>query len=138
MLLPQTAEYALRAVLHIASFDGDRSVRVDETAEALGIPRNYLAKTLHQLVRAGILTSARGPLGGFRLAIAAEELTLERIISPFGVATEHRCLLGKGLCGESPGCAVHARWAPVALQMCDFFGATKVADLLPASPSTLS
>jgi Rrf2 family protein len=138
MLLPQTAEYALRAVLHIASVDQDRSVRVDETAEALGIPRNYLSKTLHQLVRAGILTSARGPLGGFRLATAADELTLARIISPFVVSTERRCLLGQGICGESPACAMHERWGPIAVQMRDFFGETTVADLLVVSPSTLS
>ena len=138
MLLPQTAEYAMRAVLHIAAFEQGRSVRVDETADALGIPRNYLSKTLHQLARAGILTSARGPLGGFRLAIAADELTLARIVSPFVVSTERRCLLGQGLCGESPRCAVHERWAPIAKQMRDFFGDTTVADLLVVSPSTLS
>jgi Rrf2 family protein len=138
MLLPQTAEYALRAVLHIASFDQDRSVRVDDIADALGIPRNYLSKTLHQLVRAGILTSTRGPSGGFRLAFPAEELTLERIISRFVVSTERQCLLGQGPCGEWPGCAVHERWAPIAMQMRDFFGGTTVADLLSVSPSTQS
>ena len=138
MLLPQTAEYAMRAVLHIAAFEQGRSVRVDETADALGIPRNYLSKTLHQLARAGILTSARGPLGGFRLAIAADELTLARIVSTFVVSTERRCLLGKGLCGDSPACAVHERWAPIAKQMRDFFGDTTGADLLAVTSSTLS
>ncbi|MEK6688644.1 MAG: Rrf2 family transcriptional regulator, partial [Gemmatimonadota bacterium] len=57
--LPQTAEYALRAVLHIASKPD--LVRVATLAEELDIPRNYLSKTLHQLARAGILQSTRGP-----------------------------------------------------------------------------
>ena len=62
MLLSQTSEYALRAVLYIAECDGP--VSVGEIAEAVGVPQNYLSKTLHQLARAGVLRSARGPAGG--------------------------------------------------------------------------
>ena len=132
MLLPQTAEYALRAVLHIAAYD--RPVRVAEIATALDVPQNYLSKTLHQLARAGILASTRGPAGGFRLARPAERLTLQRVVSTFATAGGRRCLLGHGTCGEIPTCAVHTRWAPVAAQMRDFYEATTVADLLPAVP----
>lgn len=136
MLLPQTAEYALRAVLHIAAAQHERLTRVGEIAEALQVPRNYLSKTLHQLARAGVLFSARGPTGGFRLAVPADQLTLQRIVSTFVVAGGRRCLLGHGVCGEATACAVHSRWAPVALQVGGFFEATTVADLLPApSPS---
>ena len=81
-MLSQTAEYALRAVLHIAAVGTERPVAVGEIAQALDVPRNYLSKTLHQLVRAGILTSTRGPTGGFQLAMPAESLTLQRIASP--------------------------------------------------------
>jgi Rrf2 family iron-sulfur cluster assembly transcriptional regulator len=134
MLLPQTAEYALRAVLHIAAHD--RPVRVAEIASELDVPQNYLSKTLHQLARAGVLTSSRGPAGGFRLGMAADQLTLQRVVSLFATAGGRRCLLGSGVCGEVPACAVHARWSPVATQMRGFFEATTVADLLPAvSPS---
>lgn len=133
MLLPQTAEYAMRAVLHIAACEHDRPVRAGDLAGALEVPPNYLSKTLHQLARAGVLASTRGPAGGFRLAVPAERLTLERIVSTFGAADERRCLLGHGVCGEAPACAVHARWAPIAAQMGHFFSATTVADLLAPS-----
>ena len=68
MVLSQTAEYALRAVLTIAEEPGGQPVGAYRLADALGIPQNYLSKTLHQLARAGILDSTRGKLGGFRLA----------------------------------------------------------------------
>jgi Rrf2 family iron-sulfur cluster assembly transcriptional regulator len=132
MLLPQTAEYALRAVLHIAAHD--RPVRVAEIAADLDVPQNYLSKTLHQLARSGVLTSTRGPAGGFELAVAPDRLTLQRVISKFATAGGRRCLLGHGLCGQIPACAVHDRWAPVAARMRDFYEATTVADLLPAVP----
>ena len=134
MLLPQTAEYAIRAVLHIAVHD--RPVRVGEIASELEVPQNYLSKTLHQLACDGVLSSARGPAGGFRLAIPPERLTLQRIIALFVTTGGRRCILGHGICGRIPACPVHARWAPVAEWMRDFYEATTVADLLPVvSPS---
>lgn len=132
MLLSQTAEHAVRAVLHIAAHQDDGAVRVCDTAATLCVPQNSLSKTLHQLARAGILASTRGPSGGFRLAMPADQLSLHRIIATFAAAGGQRCLLGNGTCGETPGCAVHAQWAPIAAQMRDFFNSTTIADLLPA------
>ncbi|HEX2781919.1 MAG TPA: Rrf2 family transcriptional regulator [Gemmatimonadaceae bacterium] len=135
MLLPQTAEYALRAVLHIASHEGP--ARVGQIASAIDVPQNYLSKTLNQLVRVGVLTSARGPAGGFQLALPPDALTLERIVSAFSGMRARRCLLGMGTCGEVPHCAAHVRWSPVGTQVSDFFARTTVADLLhtPSPPT---
>lgn len=130
MLLSQTAEYALRAVIHIAQHAGDGPVRANAIAPALGVPANYLAKTLHQLVRAGVLRSARGPQGGFRLARPAAALTIAQIVACFTDTGERRCLLADRPCGEDPGCPVHARWRPVAAHMYGFLGTTTIADLL--------
>ena len=136
MLLPQTAEYAVRAVLHIAAHERRGPMRVNEIATALDVPQNYLSKTLYRLAQVGVLASTRGPTGGFRLAISPDQIPLDRIIAPFAAASGHRCLLGAGTCGETPGCAVHAQWAPIASQMREFFGATTIADLLPATSPT--
>ena len=133
MLLPQTAEYALRAVIHIARHQGAGCVRVNEMAPALGLPQNYLSKTLHQLARAGVLASTRGPAGGFRLARPAEVLTMQRVVAVFAETGEKRCLLADRPCGQDPRCPVHARWAPIAAQLYGFFGSTSIADLA-ASP----
>ena len=67
-MLSQTAEYALRTVLYLADRGDGPSASADELARVLGVPRNYLSKTLHRLAREGILASARGRGGGFRLA----------------------------------------------------------------------
>ena len=135
MMLSQTSEYALRAVLHIAAHA--RPLRVAEIAAAVDVPQNYLSKTLHQLARAGVLVSARGPSGGFRLAADPSTLTLRQVISPFADPHTRRCLLGRGVCGEVPDCAVHERWVPVASRVRDFFATTTVADLLSSPLPTL-
>ena len=133
MTLPQTAEYALRAVIHIAETDTE-PVRVEDIARALGVPRNYLSKTLHQLARDGILDSTRGPGGGFRLSRAASELTLAQVVSPFGLSEQSSCLLGRPQCRDQSPCAAHWRWRDAAERLNAFFSETTIADVQSSRP----
>lgn len=127
--LPQTAEYALRAVKFIAEAPSGTPRRVGEIAAAIKVPRNYLSKTLHQLAKAGVLQSARGPTGGFRLAVSADRLSLAEVIGPFMPIEGRACVLGRARCNDSAPCAAHHRWKPVGDQLAAFFVATTVADL---------
>jgi Rrf2 family nitric oxide-sensitive transcriptional repressor len=120
----------LQAVLYLAEHAVERRVRANEAADALGISRNYLSKIMHQLVRAGVLTSARGKRGGFRLAVPPGELSLLSIVSQFDRIEERRsCLLGRPECSDSSACAAHWRWKAVSEQLAAFFRETTVADL---------
>jgi Rrf2 family protein len=122
-------EYALRATVYIAA-QSPRAVRIPEIANAVSAPANYLSKILGKLARAGILRSMRGPTGGFRVAARRERASLAAIVAVFEPFTRHRCLLGRGMCGQNPSCAVHERWAPIAQSTTDFFAHTTIADLL--------
>lgn len=131
-MLSQTSEYALRAILHLHNVGGDGPVRVDDIAEALDVPRNYLSKILHVLARKGLLNSQRGPHGGFELATSAEELPLAEVVASFEpdlLSAEERCLLGRGRCSDTDPCAAHDRWKDVAQRIRTFFRNTSVADL---------
>ncbi len=113
-MLSHTADYALRATLVLGRAYGRQSVRVDEIAEATGAPRNYLAKVLNALAKAGVVTSARGPSGGFALALAPESITLAQIIDQFDEPHQHtRCLLGNGPCTPDDPCNAHTQWTAV-------------------------
>jgi Rrf2 family protein len=129
-VLSQTAEYALRAVLALAAEPEGHSLGAAHLAGMLGIPRNYLSKTLHQLARAGVLESNRGKLGGFRLARSAERITLLDVVSPFDDVSGRRvCLLGRPVCSDHTACAAHGRWKAVSDRTATFFRETTVADL---------
>lgn len=130
MWLSTTAQQALHAVVCIASMEEEGPVRVDEIAAVLRCPRNYLSKTLHLLVRAGVLVSERGPRGGFRLASGPDRLTLSRVIAPFEPVAERRCLLGRPTCGDANPCPAHHRWKKVAGTVDAFFTSTTVATLM--------
>lgn len=130
LVLPKTAEYAIRAVLYIAGRSSAQPISVGEVAASIDVPQKYLAKTLNQLVKTGVLCSTRGPVGGFQLAVAPGQITLQQILSSYELEARSLCLLGRGICGEVPHCAVHERWRPIAREANDFFEHTTVADLI--------
>lgn len=134
-LLNQSSDYALRAVLFLAQRDGRKACPAKAIAKATGIRPNYLGKVLHALVSAGVLTSVRGPQGGFRLAVAAAELTLEDIAGPFQRLPERSmCLLGDRLCDAANPCVSHQHWQNIADQVTSFFRTTTIAALLTSVP----
>jgi Rrf2 family protein len=103
---------------------------VDHIARALGIPANYLSKTLHALVRGRVLASTRGPRGGFRLAVPPERLSLIRVVAPFEeLDARRRCLLGRPECSDRNPCPAHHAWKHTAERVTEFFRATTVADI---------
>ena len=135
-MLSQSGAYALQAVLHLAAHGSAGPLRAAAVAQALGIPRNYTSKVLHALAREGVLASARGPRGGFVLAVAPAELTLERVVAPFEpVVRGSGCLLGAdaragGSCTAQDVCAAHERWVGIGQAIRGFFLGTTVAQLV--------
>jgi Rrf2 family protein len=129
-LISKTAEYGLRAVIFIAGGSG-KPLRANEIAQALGVPANYLSKILHALARASLLTSQRGPRGGFQLAVSPDEIHLAAIIEPLDPEMLRQvCLLGNAECGGQEACAVHERWKRAREPLLAFFEETTVADVL--------
>jgi len=82
-MLSRTAEYAVRAAILLARHYGVRLVSTDEIASVVGAPRNYLSKTLNTLTRRGILTSVRGPGGGYALAMDPSQLSVADVTDVF-------------------------------------------------------
>jgi Rrf2 family protein len=74
------ADYAVRAIVELAGSSQASPRKVDDLAQAQGIPVSFLENILTQLRSSGLVRSQRGPEGGYWLAQPAEELSLARII----------------------------------------------------------
>jgi Rrf2 family protein len=74
------ADYAVRAVIELASGNRDSPRKVDELAQAQAIPVSFLENILTQLRSAGLVRSQRGPEGGYWLAKPPEEVNLAQVI----------------------------------------------------------
>jgi Rrf2 family protein len=89
---------ALHATALLASEPGKHH-SVHDMASVIKASEHHLAKVLQRLTKAGIVTSVRGPKGGFELAKKADNLSMldvfEAVEGPIG---KPDCLLGLGTC----------------------------------------
>jgi Rrf2 family protein len=76
--LSEAASIALHATTLLAA-RADEHVSVKDLATRLPVSEGHLAKVLQRLVKTGLVTSVRGPSGGFRLAADPERTTLLEI-----------------------------------------------------------
>jgi Rrf2 family nitric oxide-sensitive transcriptional repressor len=94
MKLQQSTRYAIAAVIELASRPNEQ-IRAQELAETYRISQNHLVRILYALTKANIVSSARGPGGGFMFCGSAKRLTLYDIICLFEAGwpnEEHRNL----------------------------------------------
>jgi Rrf2 family transcriptional regulator, nitric oxide-sensitive transcriptional repressor len=125
----QTAEYALRAVVHLA--DQRPSARTTfQIAEATKVPPAYLSKVLQALKRAGVVHSQRGVGGGIMLARSPSELTILDVVNAVDPLQRiHQCPLGLPSHGVHL-CALHRRMDQALAMVEDAFRATTLAEVL--------
>ena len=82
MRISAKAEYGCLAVIALArlGLDQQAPIRIREIAEAFAIPERYLVQILLHLKGAGLVYSARGSSGGYRLARPPEEISLGEVV----------------------------------------------------------
>ena len=113
MIFSKACEYAIRATLHIAlqSIEGNRSSLRDISAE-IGSPEAYTSKILQQLVRSGVISSAKGAAGGFMIEPRRmNRLMLEDIVAAIdGKFDNDLCVIGMKACSQKHPCPVHDQY----------------------------
>ncbi|MFW6062043.1 MAG: RrF2 family transcriptional regulator [Planctomycetota bacterium] len=78
--LTKKTGYGLIALTHMAGLQDGQLVSAREVAEIYNVPTCLLMNVLKELAAAGVLESVRGARGGYRLAVAAEEITLASLV----------------------------------------------------------
>src|SRR6187200_1599318 len=80
MRVSAKSDYALRALIEIATRDSGDPVSAEELGRLQDIPHGFLQAILADLRRAGIVMSVRGQSGGWRLARRSEDVSVADII----------------------------------------------------------
>jgi len=107
----QSAEYAIRALTHLAQQRGEGYSLVRDMSALLGIPPAFLVKVLQPLVARGLIESRRGRGGGYRLARPPGQVRLFDIVDAFDtIAAEPTCALGQAVCSDARACPMHGYW----------------------------
>jgi Rrf2 family protein len=114
MEITRQADYAVRAMIHVAALPPDTRVSTAAISEAQSIPLPFLTKVIAHLVRAGLVTTNRGMGGGVSIARAPEDITLLDVLEAVeGPITLNRCLLRGVTCELEEHCAVHDVWREI-------------------------
>jgi Rrf2 family iron-sulfur cluster assembly transcriptional regulator len=107
-MFSKSCEYGIRGVLFLAMHHHQETkVSVKEMADTLAVPRHFLAKILQQLSRAGLISSIKGPGGGFYLSEENLSQSLIDIIQAIDGDVLNSCILGLERCSSEEPCPLH-------------------------------
>jgi Rrf2 family nitric oxide-sensitive transcriptional repressor len=134
-LLSQTTEYALRAIVWLATASGEPQT-TGQIAKATHVPSGYLSKVMQSLGRGGLVTAQRGKHGGFCLSKAAAGITVLEVVNAVDPLRRiHTCPLGLKSHGTVL-CPLHRRLDDATRMVEKAFAATTIGELLETpSPS---
>lgn len=133
MIFSRTSQYAIQALIYLATQPRGQPVLNREIADSLGVPTAYLAKILQDLSRGHLLDSTRGRRGGFTLHSGAEQTSLLDIILLLeGIRIRRECLLGLKQCSDETACPVHRKWKRVKHEMFATLGRLTLSHLAEA------
>ncbi|GBE29400.1 HTH-type transcriptional regulator IscR [bacterium BMS3Bbin04] len=129
-MLTTTSEYAIRAVGFLAVYGNGELLKSGDISDSTGIPKRFLQKILNTLKNDGIIDTARGKTGGFRLARQPDDITLFEVINCFEDLNRHaHCPMGAKDCGENKGstCPMHEQWSATRTSYMSFLRKTTFA-----------
>lgn len=130
-MFSKSCEYGLQAILYIALHaSSERRVGLQEIAENQEIPSHFLSKILQILVKQKLLSSTKGPNGGFILNRKPEDITLLEVIAAIdGLDIFDRCGIGLKTCSDEVPCPIHNKFKFLRENIRDTLSNETLADL---------
>lgn len=136
-MLSQTVEYALRSMTHLAALPPDAAINSETIAQRTRVPKGYLSKVLRDLVVAELITSQRGPNGGFMLARPARDITILDVINAVDpIFRITKCPLGNP--AHVQLCPLHRRLDDAIGLIVHEFGRTTLAEVIESNAKVTS
>jgi Rrf2 family transcriptional regulator, iron-sulfur cluster assembly transcription factor len=135
-MLSSTCKYALRAVIYLAALEYDNKdiakTGIKKISRDLEIPMPFLGKILQTLARHKVLSSTKGPNGGFGLGRPSHEIALMDIVEIIdGTDFFKQCVIGVKYCSELENpCALHSRYSKYREELKELFEKETVGDLV--------
>lgn len=135
-MLSNSCRYGIRAVIYLAGKDPKKgNVGIKQISGDLGLPTPFLAKILQQLARHRLLSSTKGPNGGFVLLKKPGTITLLDIVKIIdGEGIFKNCIINPGTCKgvkkSRKSCPVHEEYSIVREDLVNLFRSKTIAELV--------
>ena len=138
MVLSKSFGYAVRSTLYIVLMQDERRyVQAEEVALNLGVPRHFVGKILKKLVKANVLSSVKGPSGGFKLNAHTPHVTLlELFYITDGQMDFTNCALRIKECSSTNPCPLHSQMQEIKARLRSILTGTTINDLIKKDKAT--
>lgn len=130
MRLTTKGRYAVTAMLDLAIHARREPVSLADISERQSISISYLEQLFAKLRKQGLVSSVRGPGGGYQLARSGGEIFIAQIIDAVDELVDATRCAGQGDCQQGAMCLTHELWTDLSAQIHNFLSAISLEELV--------
>jgi Rrf2 family iron-sulfur cluster assembly transcriptional regulator len=130
MRLTTKGRYAVTAMLDLALHYKEGPITLADISKRQGISLSYLEQLFSRLRKNGLVDSARGPGGGYRLSREAAQISVADVITAVDEKVDAMRCEGKGNCHENGQCLTHELWCDLSDQIYAFLKSIDLGQLV--------
>lgn len=130
MKLTTKGRYAVTAMLDLALHAQESPVPLADISQRQGISLSYLEQLFSKLRKRGLVDSARGPGGGYRLSRPAGNIAVAEVITAINENVDARRCGGLANCQADETCLTHELWTDLSNQIFEFLSKISLGELV--------
>lgn len=130
MRLTTKGRFAVTAMVDLAMCGGERPVTLADISQRQKISLSYLEQLFGKLRRKALVSSVRGPGGGYRLTRPTSEVSVGDIIIAVDEPIDATQCGGKENCRDDHKCITHDLWTDLNRHIFDYLGSVTLFDLV--------
>jgi len=130
MRLTTKGRYAVTAMLDVALHSENGPVSLSDISARQDISLSYLEQLFSKLRRRGLVSSVRGPGGGYQLARELEEICVAEIVDAVNESVDATLCNGDNNCQHGHACLTHNLWDDLSQQIHNFLSNISLKDLV--------
>lgn len=130
MRLTTKGRYAVTAILDVALYSEDGPVSLSDVSERQDISLSYLEQLFSKLRRGELVSSVRGPGGGYQLARPLQDICVAEIVDAVNESVDATLCNGDNNCQHGHVCLTHHLWDDLSHQIHEFLSSISLKDLV--------
>jgi len=130
MRLTTKGRFAVTAMLDIALYEADKPVTLAGISDRQGISLSYLEQLFSRLRKNGLVTSVRGPGGGYRIAKPHSDISVSNIITAVDELIDATQCGGNENCHDEGRCMTHDLWTALNGKILEYLSGISLADMV--------
>ncbi len=130
MRLTTKGRYAVTAMLDLAIHHGGGPITLADIAQRQGISLSYLEQLFSRLRKRNLVSSVRGPGGGYTLGRDADNIFVAQVISAVDENVDTTRCGGANNCQDNQQCLTHDLWHDLSARIYDYLNQISLQDLM--------